>query len=165
MAGLLPMSNVLDIKNAIYKMKRDYGVPAIFVRNIREETDTSKGIRYVVKETTQLPRIVIIPDDKKLKFFYDAAYLRNNSNFSYGGELPKTTKRVLLDVKLNPRLNDFIIYNNERYNIAEVVDLQFNLGYILILELSDGALPFKPVEIKVCQKIFLTGDILYASTA
>jgi hypothetical protein len=134
--------NIQFMLRALYELKRDYGVPAVLIQVLQEETDSAKGVRSVLRDVVKINKVVPFSETSIKKFWYDIGYLRANSNFTYGGEVQIQTRQIVLQKKdIGKRTittSDFFILEGIRYQVEKVYDLDFQIGYLISLKTAEG---------------------------
>lgn len=153
--------NVLDIRNVIYGMKRDYGVKGTFIKIIREETNSVNGQRFVERQIVDINKIVVLPENLTRKFWYDVGFLKANTNFTYGGEVDVSTKNILIEQKdlksLKITNKDYFVINHVRWHIHSVQELEFNLGSVVVLKTAPETDPYTVINLLTYNTIKIYG--------
>ncbi len=153
--------NILNIREVIYSLKRDYGVRGTFIKIIREETNSVSGQRSVEQKIVDINKIVVLPENLARKFWYDVGFLKANTNFTYGGEVSVVTKNILIENKdlnaLTITDRDFFVLDFIRWHIEKVTELEFNLGYIVTLKTAPDSSPYNIININTFNTIQLYG--------
>lgn len=155
------MPNVSFLRNQLYFLKKDYGSPATLIQHIHEQTNTVTGERTVQRNILHLAKVVELPENMMRKFWYDVAFLKSNTNFTYGGEVDIFQKQIILDArdlkgaKLKQR--DYIIMHHVRYVVEKATDMSHGLGYICGLKAADGTTPYDVISLKVQSRIKIAG--------
>lgn len=156
------MVNVQFLRDNLYHLKQQYGFPVTLIKIVHEETDSATGQRTVQRDIVQIRKAVDLPAETARKFWYDMAYIKANTNFTYGGEVDVKSRQIVLDArdlkKREVTERDFIIMGHERYEIAKVYDLEHRLGYLLSLKLAEGSLPYDVIERKVTSVLQMYGE-------
>lgn len=156
------MNNVHFLRDTLYRLKLDYGFPVTLIKTIHEETNSETGLRSVQREIVNIRKAIDLPAETARKFWYDMAFIKANTNFTYGAEVDVLSKQIVIDSrdlqgrKITER--DFIIYDHTRYSIKKIYDLEHKLGYLLSLQAAEGALPYAPISLFVQQTLQIYGD-------
>lgn len=157
------MSNVQALKDILYHLKQNYGYPATLVKIIHEQTNSLTGERSVERDIVRLQKVVDLPEDVTRKFWYDMAFIKANTNFTYGAEADIKSKQIIVDCrdlkKRKIQEKDFILIRHERYSIKKVYDLQHNIGYLLDMQVAEGALPFDVINQSVNSRLQIAGGV------
>lgn len=90
-----------------------------------------------------IPRAIIQPARTSRSFVYDLAYISANKDFTSGGFFDISDRRIILDAADLPAdweldNNQFIIYNNRRYDIKGFYEFEANMGFILMVRETKG---------------------------
>lgn len=156
------MVNVQFIKDALYHLKQNYGYTATLIKVLKDETNSETGQRTVTRDVVPIAKCVDLPSSTYRRFWYDMAFLKANTNFTYGGEVSVTDKEILLDArdlkKREVTTQDYIIIKHKRYEIAKVYDLEHNLGYLLSLKAAEGTTPYDIIALSVQSNLQLYGE-------
>jgi hypothetical protein len=155
------MKNVQAMKDILYRMKQNYGAPATYIKILNDSTDSVTGQRTVQRDILFLKKVVELPEDVVRKYWYDIAFIKANTNFTYGAEVDIISKQVIIDVKdLKGHVieqRDFIIINHERFHIEKIYLLEQNVGYLLSLKAAKGVSPYDVISLKVEQSLQMYG--------
>lgn len=156
------MANVQFLRDTLYRLKLDYGFPVTLVKIVREETNSVTGQRTVERDIVKIRKAVDLPAETARKFWYDMAFIKANTNFTYGGEVDVQSRQIVLDnrdLKGREVTNrDFILMDHKRYEIDKVYDLEHRLGYLVSLKLAEGSLPYDVIERRVTSTLQLYGE-------
>jgi hypothetical protein len=135
----------------LYQLKQDYGFPVTLIKVLQEETNSATGNRVVQRDILQIKKAVDLPAETARRFWYDMAYIKANTNFTYGAEVDVKSKQIVIDKrdlkskKITER--DFIMIRHERFEIFKVYDLEHDLGYLLSLKLAEGSIPYDSIQL------------------
>lgn len=124
------MSNLRQVRNIIYNLKRQYP-SAITLKNVTEvQVDRAMGKQTLKTRTHDVKRAVVLPTKSVPDFVYDLSFIAANKNFTYGGLFDAKTTSIIIDGKDVP--SDFEInfktkiikdlVNHEIKNIGRTVD-------------------------------------------
>jgi hypothetical protein len=160
------LSNTNFIKSILYNLQNEYGNKATFIKIISEQTNSLTGQRTVTRDILQLKKVVNLPEDVAKKYWYDMAFLKANTNFTYGGEVDVKVRQVIIVKKdLKGReitLQDFLIIDRLRYHITKIYDLEHDLGYLVQLKATKGPDPYTVIEEFVQQYWPISQEVLNA---
>lgn len=144
-------------------MKLDYGKKATLIKVLSEQTNSLTGQRSVQRDVVQIKKVVYLPEDVAKKYWYDMAFLKANTNFTYGGEADVKTRQIIVEKKdLKNRkltLEDFFILESERFHISKIYDLEHDLGYLVQLKAATGTLPYTVLSEFVQQRFILAQEV------
>jgi hypothetical protein len=156
------MANVQHLRDILYQLKQDYGFAATLIKVSHEQTDSVTGQRSVTRSVVRIPKVVDLPSDTTRKFWYDMAFMKANTNFTYGAEQDVKSKQIIIDKRDLRRQEiketDYISIRHERFSIKKVYDLEHGLGYLLDLQLAIGALPFDVIFQTASSRLQLAGE-------
>lgn len=137
------MNRSRQIRNVIYRFQRLFGV-AVSYRTVGTSSVNVQTGEVTLPESEIAIRKAIIIDRKKYPDIdYDLSFIAANKNFTYGGVFTRVERvMILLGRDLQgtvPKLEDYTIFQDKRYNIRNIEELDSKLGYILVLEAVDHA--------------------------
>lgn len=158
--------NIKFVRDTLYQLKKDYGDVVTLVQPIQESTNTVTGIRSFTRNVFHIPRAVILPREMMRVVYYDLGFLKANNNFIYSGELDQITTLILFDGRdlrqcRKIELRDYVYYQNARYQIDKMTEINFGLGYAVALKTLKGEIPFQPIEVKVQHFVNPYGGLYY----
>jgi hypothetical protein len=128
-------------KQVIYRLKRDYGVPATIYRQTGETYDLKTGKKIVLKVYQHVDKIIFLPGVEAQDFDYSSM----GANFARGGFFGSTERLAAIDREdLNStfdilKLNDYIIKDHERYQIKRISPFEGGFAYWLVLDETANA--------------------------
>lgn len=137
------LNNLSFIKQTLYSLKRDYGVPLNIVWRTSSTPNLEKGTKAVAKESLMVSRAIVLPSNLERSFTYDLTFIASNKNFTYGGLYDKRHRRVLIDASDLPtgfklEIGFFFIYNQKRYEIKVADEFELNAGWFILGEQIDN---------------------------
>ena len=99
-------------------------------------TDPETGLKTTVLRVINIKEAIVLDARTFRSFVYDIAYLSANKDFTMGGFFDPEDRRVILDprdLKAHvPKIEDYFVFNNARYDIKEVNTFENNFGYELL---------------------------------
>lgn len=140
------MEQLHFIRQTLYTLKRQYGFELDVYRITNSVTDVETGVKVVSRVKYTVDRAIVLPSSLIRKDAYDLAYFAANKNFTYGATFDVDTRMIVLDADDLPidfeiKLDDFIVFNGERYQIKKSDQLDNNLGFAIIMQLLKGIPP------------------------
>lgn len=131
------------VRNLIYKLKREYGQPAILRRETATSKDYGTGVSTISIADYSIKKAILLPTKLKSQFSYDLAFIAANKNFTYGGLYDQTNRIIMLDardISIKPQTNDQIVFGSNKYIIIDFINALDDDVYILITKgnLADG---------------------------
>lgn len=109
------MNNLRFIRDAIYALKQEFGLPVNIVWRSSSEIDLETGRKTVTQDSKTVNRAIVLPATTQRDFVYDLTFIASNKNFTYGGLFDKHRRKVFIDRQDLPP------------------DFEIKLGYILII--------------------------------
>ena len=142
-------------KQVIYRLKRDYGVPATIYRQLSEHYDLETGQKIVEKVYQHIDRVIFLPGVESQDFDYSSM----GANFARGGFFASTERLAAIDRDdLNEmfsvlKQNDYIIKNHERYEIKRISTFEGDFAYWLVLDETANAPNYEIFEYTLSDKL------------
>lgn len=129
-------------RNILYRIRHRHGFKAVLRKRDTSPTfdpetgrETSEDNDYILRKVAELPR------REERDFEYDLSYIAAGKNFTYGALFDRHDKVVIVDRTILRNANDdgyYVIANRDQmviegdiYEIATIIRLKGNLGYIL----------------------------------
>lgn len=135
------MRNRLNfIKRVLYRLRHLYGVTASLVEVSNITTNYETGVQEITTTTHTINKIIKLP--RQTSSF--ARTLATLGILNRGGESDKTVTDFIIDARILPSgvvpslREQYIIVNEQRFNIKSVEELDDNLGYWLQTEAYEG---------------------------
>ncbi len=131
------------VKRTIYRLKRSYGVPLDLYTQTLGDTDTRTGEKTISYTKAHIRKAIVQPARTHREFVYDLAYISANKDFTTGGFFDASDRRVILDRSDLPadwvmNNDQFVIFDNRRFDVKSYYEFETNTGYILVLRESVG---------------------------
>lgn len=130
----------MHVKNSIYRAKLRYGVPIRYHIVDSSSVDPVTGDKNIVTRVINIKKAVVMPAREIRSFVYDLAFISANKDFTTGGYFDPEDKQIIIDavdLKIqnkihDPQIQDYIICNNERYDIKEVQAYKERAAYFCL---------------------------------
>jgi len=131
------------IRATLYRMKRSYGLPIDLCQQILGSTNLETGEKDITYMKTHIARAIVQPARTSRSFVYDLAYISANKDFTSGGFFDASDRRVIIDAADLPAdweldNDQFVIFNNRRFDIKGFYEFEANMGFILMLRETKG---------------------------
>lgn len=139
------MNTLRQNRNNIYALKRKYGLLATIYKPDEPVCNIETGAIIQNEEKRIIIRAIHVPVKAMRTFVYDLSYIAANKNFTYGGLFDKDTEIVIIDRRDIKNfvidLNCYIVFNNKKYNIVDLQDVEELSSYMLTVKATTGDLP------------------------
>jgi hypothetical protein len=140
-------------RQMMYRMKRDSGQPVAIYRVTQATPNFSTGaITPAARTKYDIKRAIVLPLRVNQKFEYDLGFVAANKNFTYGGLFQIGDREVIIDAADLPndfmldKENDYIVYDNRRFNIQYFDALDYRVGFYLHLRQTQNQAPHETIE-------------------
>jgi len=129
------MSNIRQIKNILYQLKKDWGV-AMDLRNQSSVVDRRTGMTQKSYDSISVRRGILLPVKLVPSFVYDLSFIAANKNFTYGGLFGAGSRVVIVDGSDVPstftvKEDTQLIIAKGVYVVKNVETLVEKLGFLL----------------------------------
>lgn len=119
------MNSLRFIKNVLYTLKRDYGLPANIVWRTSSVPNLETGKLDTAQESVAVSKAIVLPRALQRNFVYDLSFIASNKNFTYGGLFDLNSRKVYLDPDDLPRdfeikIGYWIVFGGSRYEVKAV---------------------------------------------
>jgi hypothetical protein len=123
------MNTLRQIRQIVYRLKRDFGTPAVLLKTVSSALDVETGAVNQTVDSYPIRRAVILP----------RTIVRE---FSKQGHTNDTSKRFCLisraDITVNIGQGDHLQINGEKYSVAPVESDLSDMNYLLELLRVEG---------------------------
>jgi len=131
------------IRRTIYRLKRQYGLPVDLYSQTLGATNLETGAKSSTLDKVVIKRAIVQPARNHRDFVYDLAYISANKDFTTGGFFDASDRRIIIDARDLPSswvmdADQFVIYNNQRYDIKSFYEFEEGMGYILVVRATIG---------------------------
>jgi hypothetical protein len=121
------------VRNVLYKLKRSYGMPVDLHKIESHSVDPPTGEKTTILGVIHVSKAIVLRAREFRSFVYDLAFISANKDFTTGGFFDPTDRRVIFAASdlggYEPTISDFLIIDNERYDVKEVHELEQDYGY------------------------------------
>jgi len=126
-------------KLIVYRLKRNYGVSIVYTRITSVVNNVETGAITPTLQEISIRRAIIGPALILRDFVYDLSFIAANKNFTYGGYFDTGTRALIVDSKdlpsgFAPNLDDYIVYDDEKYAFKEVAPLAKKYAWAMTLK-------------------------------
>lgn len=148
-----PSLNRFMRKN-LYAMKRSYGIPIKVCLILSSTTDYLSGEKVVIKQVFKVRRAPVLPYSMKRAVDQTISIISADKKFVQGGSYDAARRDVIVDAKDLPpgielRPEDYVIINNERWDILQADRYEFSSAWLLTVKLLPGSRAFDEVDVLV----------------
>lgn len=153
----MPLENrnlIQRVRQALYRLKREYGGTIDIYKLNSSDTDVRTGVKVIDKTVYRVERAIVMPARR------DRTVARTVSQeFNMGGSFDDRVRDFIIDRRDLPNLpdltsDDWIVYRSGKYQIQEVVSYELDTGWIITAKELVGEVP---------EQIFLlSADLLLA---
>jgi hypothetical protein len=124
-------------------MKRSYGLPIDYYQLVEHTLDPESGNKTTVLTKTHIKNAIVLRAREFRSFVYDLAFISANKDFTTGGFFDPEDRRVIIDRKdmpfgFNPNVDDYIIFQNNKYEVIELFEFEENATDMLLVRKIRG---------------------------
>jgi len=134
----LPSERALTrvIRQTIYALKRQYGGRVDLYRLNDSETDLRTGVKVINKDVFPIRQAIILPNRISRDIVQSISQISANKKFVYGASFDSGKRNFILDSRdlsdgFQIKNDDWIVYQNRRYDIEDVEEFEFRSGWII----------------------------------
>ncbi len=132
--------NVLrQVKNIIYRLKRQYGLPITLRQPVTNSYDLETGEVTKTYNDLTIKRAILPPTKFTRDFEYDLSFIAANKNFTYGGFFGSNVRLCIIDADdltsgYEPDLSYLVVFETELYTIKAVHKAEHGQVYTFVIE-------------------------------
>jgi hypothetical protein len=124
------------IRQTLYVLKRAFGNMVTLYRFLESNTDYKTGVKTNLTESHIVRKCIILPVKITREVVQSVSAISANKSFVYGGSYDTDSRDFIIDARdvpvgYSPRQNDFIVYNDTRYELKNVVELEQKTGWLI----------------------------------
>jgi hypothetical protein len=141
------------IWQTMYAMKRQYGGRIDVYRLNDVETNLRTGVKTIAKDVFAIRRAVILPVHISRNVVQSISQISANKKFVYGANFDAGKRTFVIDSRDLPegfqfKNDDWIVYRNRRYDLADIQELEFAAGWIIVAVVVMGRAPEQSFIVK-----------------
>lgn len=150
--------NLIFMKTQMYALKRDYGFPAAVYRTTPGATNLETGEKSITRVKYAIDNVIVLPNKADTLGFYAAPLLQASRPFAYGGFQDQDLKFMMIDgedlpVDFRLEQSDTIVYENKKFEIVTLLEIEDQLGYLVTAKWLKGESPNEVHEAVVYQAL------------
>lgn len=131
-------------RNIIYKLKRQYGLPATLYIPTSTQQNVETGEISRSWDTISISRAIIVRSSENRKFVYDLAYIAAAKNFTTGGYFDEKKRLVIIDAKdlpatFVPDMNMHFEFQEARWEINQINRVEDRAGFSFVVTETKGS--------------------------
>lgn len=151
------------MRRVLYSLKREYGSRVDVYKLIETGTNLETGEKTFTSEMHIVRRCIVLPVKILREVSKTVSQIAANKAFVYGGTYDAGTRSFILDARdLPPGFeftnDDYLIYNNRRYEIRSIEEFEQHTGWVLIGLEMRGVRPQQTIRVKA--ESFLQTDTI-----
>jgi hypothetical protein len=139
----LANNKLVFIRSIIYKLKRSYGLPVDLYKINQHSREPTTGVKTTVVGKIRILKAIVLEARQFRSFVYDLAYISANKDFTAGAFFDPEDRLILVDSKdldkYEPKVGDYFIFQNRRYDVSESFPSENNYAYICRTKAIRGA--------------------------
>jgi len=141
------------LRNAIYTVQRDYGVPIELFTVDSETFNVETGRTEETKLRLYVRRALVFDYKEDTNFTYSIQYIRANSNFAQGGFYQLRDRIVCITNKdlgaFQVNESSYVVYADIRYNVVTMQKNEEEGALILKVRQIQGQKPLRQVALTI----------------
>lgn len=126
------------IRKTVYRLKWLYGFPVDLYTETQGDYVPTTGRQPTTLSKIHIDRCIILPGLAHRDFFFSISVIRANSNFVTGGDVQVDDRQFIIDGRDLPVdkvidiEHDYIIWDNQRWDIKSSTTLEESTGFYLV---------------------------------
>lgn len=150
--------NLIFVKRQLYALKREYGYPAAIYRLTAGATNLETGEKSVTRVKYSIDQMIVLPNRAETIGFYGPALLKAGREFAYGGFQDQDLKFMMVDAEDLPDgftldQKDSVVYENRKYEIVKLLEVEDKLGYFMVCNHLKGEPPNEMSDATIYQSL------------
>jgi len=129
-------------KLILYRLKQNFGVPAIFSFPTQNDYDVTTGAITRVFTTFTVQKVIVLPAALTREFVYDLAYIAANKNFTNGGYFDAQNRNIIIQKSdlqgYVPSLEWICTFKNKQHAFVRVEETEDSEGFIVACKHLEG---------------------------
>jgi len=150
-------------RQVLYSLKKQYGDTITVCQNITASTNYITGAKSYTCSRTKINKAILLPTNIGRKTDYKLPMMSANKMFIFGATFDVGSKIIVIDIRDVPTyfelsMDDWILIENERYEITGVEELEYHAGWVLGLKRIIGASADLEVALSTSDSMSISGD-------
>ena len=137
-----------SLRLTLYTLKRQFAGSVYIYKLIDAATDYKTGVKTSTQEVYAVRRAIVLPIKIQRDEVKTLSIVSANKSFAYGGTYDAGVRLFVIDARDVPSdfdldLNDWIVYNGQRYSIKTIDKLELQAGWLIVgraIEQATGTL-------------------------
>lgn len=151
------------LRQLLYTLKRNYGDTVTLYHGGASSTNIETGARTVVQSWFTIKKAIVLPSKLGRETQLGITEISANKKFMYGMSYDASVRTFVLDgrdLPSNFELNkdDWIRYENRRYNIKDITEFEQFAGWIVVAKYDIGSTAEQDITIQVGDNIGVTDE-------
>lgn len=162
------MSNVINynlnrrVRQTLYVLKRAFGGTIVLYKLGDASTSYITGVKSSVSTSTTIPRCIVLPVRLQREVIQTVSQISANKTFAYGGSFESGLREFVIDARDLPvgydiKLDDWIVYDDRRYALKNIEQLEQHTGWHVTGKMILGSTVAK--EVKVVSTLYFTESL------
>jgi len=137
-------NNLREIKILLYRLKRNFGLPATIKHPLSTYNDIKTGAITIDYKEIFIRKVIVLPASELRNAIYGRALIVSGKQYTYGGFFDQNMRSMIVDCHDVPKdfsitENDHIVFETKRYNINNFEMAEHKQAWLLnTIELSNA---------------------------
>lgn len=142
-------------------LKRQYGGPVTIYKLGDAATNYKTGVKSVTKTSYPIARAIILPVRMSKEVLRSISQISANKKFTSGATFEKGLRQIIVDradvdSSLELTTDDWLVFNDRRYNIKAVEEFEFDTAWVITGQEIGGVTPEQHHHAKTDSYLSLT---------
>lgn len=147
-------------RQALYTLKREYGAQVDLYKLNNSDTDVRTGEKVINCTRVRIQRAIVLPKRTERTSKQSISLISSNKEFVTGGTSDVGTRDIIIDRRDTPTVSslsadDWVVYNNRKYQIAVIQDFEIDAGWIITVRELVGEVPDQAFNVPVVDTLNL----------
>lgn len=157
------------IRNAIYRMKHDYGGEITLYQLTSATTDRATGVKSEAHTSILIPRAVVLPVNVRREVIQSISAISANKKLVMGGSFDSGLRVFIIDRRDAPGYeitnDDWIVYEHKRYDLKSVEEFEQSTAWLITGKCVEGAPPEEDIRVNGENTVFNLSQAVTGVTA
>jgi hypothetical protein len=154
-----------QIRQLLYSLKNEYPFPIGIYREVNPQYDPKGGVQTVDRQRWLVRKAIVLPSLLTQSFRATVSMLATSAKFAYGNDYGINDRQVIIDGTDLPKNfkivdNDYIIFDHKRYEIQSITELDYNLGWYLIVRENTSSVAYEIFDALLSDSINLVEEYI-----
>lgn len=150
------------IRQALYRLKKEYGAGPLFVYQYGSTSvDLETGVRTIDKSVHRVHKAIVLPARINREVVQTISMISANKKFVYGGYHDSRTRLFIIERRDVPTLSDlkqddWFVFNGKKYELKSIQEFEYDTAWVVTGKQIVGEVPEQIHNLNVDHLVDLT---------